>query len=891
MEELIQIIKVSFPPFIGNVGILFILAWLAFVYGKNVLLLKGLGLPAKLLIGTSLGVAASLVQFVPVELIPGVFIDSRGVPIMFAGIIGGPYAAIIATAMGAITRYSFGGIGANAGLAFALFYGVSGIVARWILSRQNQILPSIKFAIGLGILSTSLSGLATFLLPADIQIKLLTTLWPQLIVANVIGSVIFTSLLKQVELKAKHSESLEMIKYLLDHIRDATYLADRTGHLKLVNQEAINMLGYTRDELLNMRVMDVDDKESSQEQWDIAWENIREQGSIVFESVHKDKHGALVPVEINASHFEFAGVEYIAGIVRDIRERLNSQREITESSERFNAVLTTTPDGFWLVNNNGELIEVNQAYCSMSGYSRDELLSMRIRDLDMQMSDSEIAERMKHIIDVGSAVFETEHKRKDGSTWPVEVSVSYSELQGGCVFSLLRDISERKEAIRKIEQMAYYDTLTGLPNRQLLTDRLNQAIANCRRLENMLGICYIDLDGFKPVNDQYGHETGDRLLAEFSKRMIHKMREGDTLARLGGDEFVLILSNLSNVYQVEDILTRLLKDISQPFDITSYRIEISSSIGVTIYPMDDSDGDSLLRHADQAMYRAKNEGKNTFRFYDPIQEYKVHHHREEIDELRKALSNSELELYFQPRIDLHDGSLNSAETLVRWNHPEKGMLLPGEFLPHIANHPLEILLDEWVLESALKMYQTWNENGFTLPISVNLSPRSIQNTGFVKFLKGLTERYPLQKPGHLELEVLENIAVTDIDQISEIMKSCLKLGVCFSLDDFGTGFSSLTYFHRLPVQIVKIDKQFVTDMHINQHSFNIVDSVIKMASALKRPVVAEGVESLEIARALMQMDCYLVQGFGIARPMPASEVRDWYQGWGREKQWHRLGEN
>jgi|GEM_PF-250016 len=457
------------------------------------------------------------------------------------------------------------------------------------------------------------------------------------------------------------------------------------------------------------------------------------------------------------------------------------------------------------------------------------------------------------------------------------------------VADLAYDFVERKQTEQQIKFMAYNDILTGLPNRDLLFDRIKQAISLSRRSNTLLAVCYLDLDGFKPVNDRYGHHIGDILLVSLAQRLSEGLREGDTLARLGGDEFVILLNSLSTVYNGEEIISRILETIKQPFYIEQNRILVSGSIGVTFYPLDNADADTMMRHADQAMYKAKASGKSTYRLYDMVQDQKVHQHRKQLNEFEYALENHQLVLYYQPKVDLGNGEVIGVEALIRWQHPKKGLLSPAAFLGLIEGSPEEIALGEWVLKHALEQHMTWQETqGLKLPVSVNISPRHLQMKGFVEHLTNLLANYPADIADYLELEVLETTAIGDTSEVADIMNECSKLGIHFSLDDFGTGYSSLTYFHRLPIDVLKIDQNFVKDMLDDVRDLDIVEGVLRLAEALKRPVVAEGVETIEVGIMLLQLGCRYAQGYGIARPMPASQIIEWLDKWKNNSIWHKL---
>ena len=447
------------------------------------------------------------------------------------------------------------------------------------------------------------------------------------------------------------------------------------------------------------------------------------------------------------------------------------------------------------------------------------------------------------------------------------------------IADITQDFVERKQAENKIEYMAFNDVLTGLPNRQLLADRLQQAVSLSQRSGQLLAICYLDLNDFKPVNDRYGHHVGDMLLVQLGKRLQDGLREGDTLARLGGDEFVILLNNLRSIFDGEDIIGRILDEINQPFEIETQRIHISGCIGVTVFPMDDSDADTLIRHADQAMYKAKAEGKATYMLYDPVQDQKLQAQRRALQEFESAVGSGQLVLHYQPRINLETTEVISMEALVRWQHPEQGLLPPGRFLKMIEGTPQETLMGEWVLRSALDQHMVWRSQDVSLPISINISPRQIQTPGFAEFLSAILTEYPQDVADHLELEVLETSAFGDTSHVSGVMRDCTSLGVKFSLDDFGTGYSSLTYFHHLPFSVLKIDQNFVRGMLDDSQDLDIVEGVLRLAAALQRPVVAEGVESIELGMMLLRLGCQYAQGYGIARPMPAERVTRWLAEW------------
>ncbi len=442
-----------------------------------------------------------------------------------------------------------------------------------------------------------------------------------------------------------------------------------------------------------------------------------------------------------------------------------------------------------------------------------------------------------------------------------------------------------RERTAELERIAHYDPLTGIPNRRLLADNLNQAIARARRQEKSLAVCYLDLDGFKPVNDQYGHAVGDALLVEIARRLEQVLRVEDTLARLGGDEFVIILTDLDQTNEIDTVLTRVLEAVGSEILLGIATVRVSASIGVTIFPADDADPDTLLRHADQAMYQAKEAGKNRYQVFDPEHDRQIQSHRGYLQRLTEALEQNEFILFYQPKVNLENGSVIGAEALIRWQHPERGLLPPGEFLHHLNGSDLEIAVGEWVIETVLKQITRWNAAGLNLTVSANVSAEHLLKPEFADRLKLILDNYQGLKPGSLELEILETAALADIEQAVNTLNRCRQMGIDFALDDFGTGYSSLAYFRSLPVDILKIDQSFVRHMLEDPDDLGLVEGVIHLAHAFNRQVIAEGVETLEHGALLMHLGCNLAQGYGIARPMPAENFLAWVEKWAAQSAW------
>ena len=474
-------------------------------------------------------------------------------------------------------------------------------------------------------------------------------------------------------------------------------------------------------------------------------------------------------------------------------------------------------------------------------------------------------------------------RRKNGSQFAALLTISaVPDMRGNIEHyaAMFSDITALKENQQQLERVAHYDLLTGLPNRLLLGDRLKQAIRQTRRRGMHLAVVFIDLDGFKKVNDQHGHGVGDKLLSVLSRRMTQVLREDDTLARLGGDEFVAVLIDLPDISLSVPILDRLIEVAAQPVPIGDALCEVSASIGVSYYPQaEDIDADQLLRQADQAMYFAKQAGKNRYHVFDTEKDRTLRLRHEGLDSIENALANGQFLLYFQPKVNMRTGEVLGAEALIRWQHPARGLLSPASFIPIIENHPLGVDVGKWTIEAALTQIEIWRKAGLNVPISVNIDAEHLLQPDFIMHLRGMLSRHPGAQPQDLELEILETSAVEDFVQVSQSMALCERMGLRFALDDFGSGYSSLTYLKRLPAYLLKIDQGFIRDMLEDPDDIAILDALLALARSFGRNCIAEGVESIKHGEILLRLGCEWGQGYAIGHPMPVHEFEQWLHTW------------
>jgi len=578
------------------------------------------------------------------------------------------------------------------------------------------------------------------------------------------------------------------------------------------------------------------------------------------------------------------------GTHTDISERKKAEGTIRLAAKVFKHAL----EGIMITALDGSIIEVNDAFTTITGYSRDEVIGKNPRLLKSGRHSQEYYQQFwSQLTQQGSWIGENWNRRKNGEIYAQTQKISTARdaqgkpLQYVCLFS---DITAAKNHEQELERIARYDSLTKLPNRALLGERLEQALNQTRRRGQHLAVVFIDLDGFKAVNDTHGHEAGDHLLITLAERMKGALRDGDILARLGGDEFVAVLIDLADVDASAPMLNRLLEAAARPFQFDQARLQVSASLGVTFYPQaqdqaQELEPDQLLRQADQAMYQAKQSGKNRFHVFDAEQDRSVRSHHESMESIRRALAQNELELAYQPKVNLRHGTIIGVEALIRWRHPQRGQLLPAEFLPMIEDHPLAIELGQWVIENALLQIERWRQVGLDLAVSVNIGRRHLMQADFVQRLREALAAHPRLQPSCLELELLEANAINDLNRVALLIQECRSIGVECALDDFGSGYSSLTGLKKLPVKYLKIDEDFIRDMLDSSDSLLILIGVLKLASAFDLKVVAEGVETPEHGFTLLQLGCELAQGYGIARPMPADELPEWVKQWKPDPTW------
>ena len=697
----------------------------------------------------------------------------------------------------------------------------------------------------------------------------------------------FAQALRRLDAQEEAKRLQQNLSGLFNTLRDFLFVTDLQGKILHHNAAVSKILGYAPGELIGKPIVTVHPPETHEFALQVVSDMVAgKRNTCPLPILRTDGRQIMVETRVEMGYWN--GEPAIFGMSQDISERL-----LAEERQRLaTSVFDNAHEGIMITNAQGIIIEINSTFCELTGYSREEAVGHTADLLKSGHHDTDFYKTMWATIrSVGYWRGEVWNRKKSGEIFVELLTISSVRNPSDEIthfVAIFSDITQIKQHQQHLEHLAHFDALTQLPNRILLADRLQLSMAQTEREQKMLAVCYLDLDGFKPVNDQYGHAAGDRMLIEVAQRLRQCVRAGDTVSRLGGDEFVLLFAGVGDIHECDHAVSRVLTALAAPFAISGNSIVISASIGVTLFPVDGSDADALLRHADQAMYTAKQAGRNRFHLFDPESDRRARARRDEISRIRQGLSEHEFVLHYQPKVNMREGRVLGAEALIRWQHPEKGLLAPAQFLPAIEGSEVDILVGEWVLEAGLTQLEQWQAAGLEMVLSVNISGTHLQSPTFVENLGKLLAAHPLIAPESLELEILETAALDDMAMAAEIFVACRSLGVSFALDDFGTGYSSLTYFRRLPAETLKIDQSFVRDMLDDPDDMAIVEGVIGLTKAFGRTVIAEGVETPEHGMILLQLGCDQAQGYGIARPMPGADFPAWSKSFVPNELWSSI---
>ena len=672
-----------------------------------------------------------------------------------------------------------------------------------------------------------------------------------------------------------------MLSGLLAHFEGMVYRCsiDDAWSMEFVSVGCQPLTGYRVDEFIGRRIsfddlIHPDDLRmvrdaikqalAARQRYSFEYRIVRRDGGIRWVWEHgtgiRDARGKPVALE---------------GFVQDITLRRESEHALHEAERRYRSIFENAVEGIFQSTPDKGYLAVNPSLARMYGYDSAQQMIDTLQDIEHQLylDPGRRAEFLRLMSEHDQVInFESQVRQRNGKViWISENARAVRDASDAILLfeGTVVDITERKMHEEQIRHQATHDALTGLPNRNLLSDRLQQAILHAQRNGNIAAVAFIDLDQFKLINDSLGHQVGDDLLQTVAERLKSCMRAADTVARQGGDEFVIVLGDQKSTETIADTIRRLIDIVARPWAINGLELHVTCSVGISIYPADGNDAETLLRNADSAMYKAKELGRNRYEYFAAEMNRHASERLEVLNSLRHAIANHEFVLQYQPKVHLASGRVVGAEALIRWQSAARGMVSPATFIPLAEESGLIIAIGEWVLRTACAQNVAWQQAGYPpIPVSVNLSPRQLVRDDIVTLVADVLKSTGLA-PQYLELEITETVVMRDVDKSLATLKKLKALGVRISIDDFGTGYSSLNYLKRFPVDTLKIDRSFVSDIATDQDDAAIVKAVISLAHILNLRVVAEGVEAEEQSRFLMENGCDEVQGYHYGRPVCA----------------------
>ncbi|BBI99101.1 GGDEF domain-containing protein [Ferrigenium kumadai] len=666
----------------------------------------------------------------------------------------------------------------------------------------------------------------------------------------------------------------EQFKAMVHTSLDGFWITDRLGHFLEVNDAYCQLIGYSREELLNMSLYEAVTLEETRA-IKRHFRNVFENGSERFETRNQCKDGRILTIEASAN-YSSAGGGQLYCFVRDITERREREEALRLAGSVFNnveeAVMVTDPKN--------QIIAVNPAFTTITGYASDEVIGKTPRILASGKHPSAFYREMwRQLLNMGSWTGEIWDKRKNGEIYPKWLTISaVKDEQGETVeyVAIFSDITERKRAEEEILNLAFYDSLTKLPNRRLLLDRIHTALSMSARNHYFGAVLFLDMDRFKVLNDTLGHDHGDLLLIEVAQRIQAHVREVDTVARLGGDEFVVLFEEISTsadeaTQKVALIAEKVRAALAAPYSLDGHEHHCSPSIGVCMYCGNEESVDALLKRADMAMYQAKDAGRNAVRFFDPVMQQAVESRAALEADLRRAVPGQQLRLYYQVQVG-DDHRPLGAEALVRWEHPVRGMVMPAQFIPVAEESSLILDVGHWVLDAACRQLAAWEKNAQmrNMVLAVNVSAQQFRMHDFVEKVTALTHSHGVN-PARLKLELTESVVLNDVADVVAKMRALKEIGVKLSMDDFGMGYSSLAYLKQLPLDQLKIDQSFVRNIATDSNDAVMVQAIIDMAQNFRMEVIAEGVETEAQLDFLKRNGCLAYQGYLFSKPVPVDE--------------------
>ncbi|KRE45935.1 bifunctional diguanylate cyclase/phosphodiesterase [Paenibacillus sp. Soil724D2] len=668
-------------------------------------------------------------------------------------------------------------------------------------------------------------------------------------------------------------DKLRLYARVFKKVMESIMITDSGGVILSVNPAFTTTTGYTEEEVVGQTPRILYSGKQNPEFYIHMWATIHETGGWKGEIWNRRKNGDLYLewLTISTVRDKHGKISNYVGIFMDITERKKSEEKLQLHARVFE----TASEGIMITDTKGWILSVNPAFSETTGYTEAEALGRTPRLLHSGVQDAEFHIQMwASIHETGSWQGEVWNKRKNGEIYPEWLTINTVRNENGKISNyvgVFTDITERKLSEENLKYLAHYDVLTGLSNRFLFHDRLSHAIVQANRQGHWAALMFIDLDHFKLINDTLGHAVGDQLLQNAGKRLESCVRTGDTVSRLGGDEFTVILPHIDETEDALLVAQKILEELALPFFLAEQELFITASIGISIYPLNGEDSETLIKQADSAMYRAK-EQSNNYQLYTSNMNATFYRKMKLENGLRKALEKDQLRIVYQPQMDIQTGRINGIEALLRWQHPEMGMVPPNEFIQIVEENGQIVEIGEWVLRSVCEQNKAWQLAGYPpLKCAINLSPRQFKNKNLIETVKQILKETE-QDPSYLCFEITESISIHQIESVLTVLHDFKEIGLELAIDDFGKGHSALSYLKKYPIDILKIDKCFVQGIEMDRGNASIAKAVIDMAHGLGLRVIAEGVETEDQLAFLKDLHCDSIQGYWLSRPLPPEGI-------------------
>ena len=829
--------------------------------------------------GLIFGVMCVVGMMMPITLTPGVIFDGRSAVLSMAALFGGPLVGAIAGAVAAAYRLHLGGGGALVGVGVITVSVLLGLLMR-VLVRSDKVTPGFLSFLGLGVVVHVVALLFFLGLPGDTAKRVFEMLALPYLLTLAPATALLGMLLLDLDERQRTGKALRdseaRMRAITEAVPDVLMVLDEDGRYLKIRAPDEKLLIADAESLSGKLMTDVLPPEKAAMFQDYVRRTLQSDSAQMLEYTLDTQGGPRVfEARARALDAPFEGRRAVVLLTRDITDRVRLEEE-----QRIAAIAFESQQGMMITDAYSVILRVNKAFTAITGFSAEEAIGQRTSLLASGRHDTAFYRAMWSKLHA-DGVWEGEiwNRRRNGEVYPERLSISAVRNADGMVthyVAAFMDITFSKAAEDEIRRLAFYDALTGLPNRRLLSDRLGQAMASTSRTSRHGALMFIDLDDFKNVNDLLGHHNGDLLLQKAGARLRDIVRESDTVARFGGDEFVVLLADLPEhsidaAQQAERVAEAMLAALNRPYVLDGQTRQTSASIGIAMFSGSTHSIDEMLRRADLSMYESKQRGKNRLHFFDPVMQETVTARLRLEDEIRTGLATRQFCVHYQAQVENGRGIV-SAEALARWRHPDKGFIPPVQFIPVAERAGLMPALGLQVMEDALEQLARWARKPETahLSVAINISAAQLYQSDFAdSVLEAITRTGA--PPGKVVLELTESILLGDVDGAIDVMQRLRARGIRFSIDDFGTGYSSLAYLQSLPINELKIDRSFVRNLPASEGNLAIVRAVVALASALGVKVIAEGVETEDERNALAGNGCQFFQGYLFARPLPADE--------------------